>query len=309
VAIEVSLYRDEEEEKCYWRVACDALYIDELFEIGDPPLQSCRWPNLVIDVPFTECTGIVRITRHTQSPLPLLKPADECINTANFCNCPCAAETICVEETIDGRPMTYEATWDEDQLGWVREDGFVYELEWDEYIGLCFFKPGGAWERQELGDCGSFAVVAEDANGNTFYAESKDCGCSQPCCLMPLPENLSLTYENVSGCPDIDGVTEVLTYSQDLRWTDQGYLPVVCRPPYGEPPERRISASVLCGGESAVWSMNTSSSNCGFDGIAWEVNEEESSCDPFLIVFDGETTITDCGCCMGPIEVRAVLTE
>lgn len=301
---------------CFWRVVSNHFYIDEFFEISSSG-QPCDKPEFVVNAPFETCPGVVRIVKHELHTIPFGEDADGCIDPETICGCRCVSKKLCIYENLDGYISHYEAEWDDDISGWVREDGYTYLLEWNDYIDLCFFNAGSFWgePKYDFGSCDDVDVGFESAGGDFLQIRSLRCGCDPTCCLPTFPEKVTVTFENLSGCPDIDGL-EVDLYNprepgDGLHWLFLGgnyEIPIMCEPPYGGAAVDIIPA-LWCGGScSSGWGW-TLYNQGGCDSFPWVFIEEESSQDPLFLVFEADFDNSGCPCCDGPIHLRAVVTE
>lgn len=140
-----------------------------------------------------------------------------------------------------------------------------------------------------------------------------DGGILTGCCPDPISEALIITYENVSGCPSIDGVTDVLNYAGPTRWSHlYGPSPVACENEYGI--KMTINSSVACPSGSG-WTMNSACFvngpySCNLGNLSWQWKSAESSCSPFLLVFEGSAGFQENSpCCPGPTTLRAYITQ
>lgn len=139
-----------------------------------------------------------------------------------------------------------------------------------------------------------------------------DSGVVVGCCPDPISEVLIITYENVSGCSDIDGVTDLLHHVGGGRWSHiYGPSAIACQA-YGL--KMTITSSVACPSGNG-WGMNSACLvngpySCNLGNLTWQWKPAESSCSPLFLVFEGSAGFQfNSLCCPGPTTLRCYITQ
>lgn len=145
-----------------------------------------------------------------------------------------------------------------------------------------------------------------------------DCVVPNTCCDgNSLDCRLTVTYRNISGCPEIDGQTQPLVLNHYVKDSEVGYGQpgsdphlVVC----GEDPdEEQLNSQLDC--TDGGWAFYTNSQPLGCFALNWEYQSESCCGDcsedntPVELIFKASDTLSGCECCNGSIEIEAKITK
>lgn len=147
----------------------------------------------------------------------------------------------------------------------------------------------------EFGSAKTSSSVGESSGSSgSDSSSSSSGGVLTGCCPIPISSVLTATFEDLSGCPNIDGVViDNLIWRGGGLWTGSGD----CN-------GNSIAISLTCTADA--WGVDIGM--CGVTGITTPISE---NCDPLEVVFDVDwlSLPGGCACCTGTPQWRVTFTE